>query len=142
MVYSEMASELDQDYAKARQELNDESLEEVEEFEEALAEAVYDELSLISNMVASALNICIQKATSVEIGLRKTRLNMNDCEDLEKGFEKVFGFGAKVVECRILKALNAKLGVTNEIKQNFKFSEEVKAVRKLYKTKRCAGNLR
>jgi hypothetical protein len=142
MVYLKMASKLDEAYTKATRELDDESLKEVEEFEEALAEAVYDELSLISNIVASALDICIQKATSVEIGLRKTRLNMNDCEGLEKGLEKVFGFGAKVVECRILKALNAKLGVTKEIKQNFKFSEEVKAARKLYKIKRCAENLR
>jgi hypothetical protein len=142
MVYSKMASELDQGYAKATRELDDDSLKEVEEFEEALAEAVYDELSLISNIVASALDICIQKATSVEIGLRKTRLNVNECEDLEKGLEKVFGFGAKVIECRILKALNTKIGVSQEIKQNFKFSDEVKTARKLYKSKRCAGNIR
>lgn len=136
MVYLKMASELDQAYTKATRELDDDSLKEVEEFEEALAEAVYDELSLISNMVASALDICIQKATSVEIGLRKTRLNVNECEDLEKGLEKVFGFGAKVIECRILKALNTKIGVSREIKQNFKFSDEVKTARKLYKSKR------
>jgi hypothetical protein len=142
MVYSKMASELDQAYTKGTRELDDDSLKEVEEFEEALAEAVYDELSLISNIVASALDICIQKATSVEIGLRKTRLNVNECEDLEKGLEKVFGFGAKVIECRILKALNTKIGVSQEIKQNFKFSDEVKTARKLYKSKRCAGNIR
>lgn len=141
MVYSKMASEVDQAYTKATQELDDDSLKEVEEFEEALAEAVYDELSLISNIVASALDICIQKATSVEIGLRKTRLNVNECEDLEKGLEKVFGFGAKVIECRILKALNMKIGVSGEIKQNFKFSDEVKTARKLYKSKRRATSV-
>jgi hypothetical protein len=142
MVSSNMANELDQTHAKATQELDVESIEETEEFEEFLAEAVYDELSLISNMVASALDICIQKATSVEIGLRKTRLNVNECEDLEKGLEKVFGFGAKVIECRILKALNAKIGASQDIKQNFKFSDEVRTARKLYKSKRCARNLR
>jgi len=141
MVYSKMANELDQGYAKATRELDDDSLKEVEEFEEALAEAVYDELSLISNIVASALDICIQKATSVEIGLRKTRLNVNECEDLEKGLEKVFGFGAKVIECRILKALNMKIGVSREIKQNFKFSDEVKTAKKLYKSKRRATSV-
>ena len=137
-----MANELDQTHAKATQELDVESIEETEEFEEVLAEAVYDELSLISSMVASALSICSQEATSVEVGLRKVRLNISDCEDLEKGLEKVFGFGAKVIECRILKALNAKIGVRQDIKQNFKFSDEVRAARKLYKTKRRARNLR
>lgn len=142
MVYSNMTSELNQPCAEAMQEQDGKTLRETAEFEEIIAEAVYEELSLISRMVAPALDICVHGATSVEIGLRKTRLNMNDCEELERGLEKVFGFGAKVIECRILKSLNAKIGVSQEIKQNFKFSDEVKTARKLYMSKRCTRNIR
>ena len=137
-----MASELDQTYAKATREPNGETLKETEEFEETLAEAVYEGLSWVSNMVAPVLDICVQGATTVEIGLRKTRLSMDDCEEFEKGLERVFGFGAKIIECRILKTLHTKLGVNKEIEQSFKFSDEVKTARKLFKSKRCAGNAR
>ena len=131
-----MSSKLDEACAEATQ-----AFKEIAEFEEILAEAVYEELSLISRMVAPAIDICVQKATNVEIGLRKTRLDINDCEELEKGLEKVFGFGGKVIECRILKSLNTKIGVSQEIKQNFKFSDEVKTARKLYISKRCARDI-
>jgi hypothetical protein len=132
-----MTSELDQTCAKATQGSTHDDLE-TKEFEEALADAVYDELSLISSLVAPALDICVKGASTVEIGLRKTRLNMEDCEEFERGLEKVFGFGAKVIECRILKALNTRLGISKELKQNFRFSNEVKTARELYKFRRCA----
>ena len=141
MVYSKMKSELNQTDSEAAQEQDDKTLRGTAEFEEIIAEAVYEELSLISRMVAPALDICVQGTTSVEIGLRKTRLNMNDCEELEKGLQKVFGFGAKIIECRILKSLNTKIGVNKEIRQNFKFSDEVKTARKLYLSRRCARNM-
>lgn len=137
-----MTSELDRTYANVTQEPDDVTLKETEEFEKTLAEAVYEGLCWVSNTVAPVLDMCIQGATAVEIGLRKSRLNMDDCEEFEKGLEKVFGFGAKVIECRILEALHTKLRVSKEIKQGFKFSDEVRAARKLYKVKRCAGNLR
>jgi hypothetical protein len=136
MVCSNLTSDLDQTYAKATDETKDATFRETDEFEEILAEAVYEGLSWVSSIVAPALETCVQGATTVEIGLRKTRLNTRDCDALEKGLERVFGFGAKVVESRILKVLHSKLGVSKEIEPRFKFSDEVKAARKLYKPKR------
>jgi len=115
--------------------IHTEAKHKTEEFEETLAEAVYEGLSWVSNIVAPTLDLCIQGSTTVEIGLRRTRLNMDDCEYFEKGLEKVFGFGAKLIEHKILGILQSKLGVTREIEQSFKFSDEVKMTKKLYESK-------
>jgi hypothetical protein len=136
MGYSNLTSELNQTYAKTTNDTEDANIGEMDGFEEILAEAVYEGLAWVNSIVAPALDTCIQGATTVEIGLRKTRLNMRDCEALEKGLERVFGFGAKVIESRILKVLHSKLGLSKEIKSDFKFFDEVKKARELYKSKR------
>lgn len=137
-----MTSELDRPYAKATIETKDAALRETDDFGKILAEAVYEGLSWINSIVAPALDTCIQGATTVEIGLRKTRLNVRDCEALEKGLERVFGFGAKVVESKILKILHSKLGVNKDVELGFRFSNEVKTARNLYKSKRRVRSLR
>jgi hypothetical protein len=135
MVYPNLASESDQTYAKATHETEDVNLRETDDFEEILAEAVYEGLSLVSCLVAPALDTYIQGATTVEIGVRKNRLNTHDCEALQNGLDTVFGFGAKVVEYNILKILHSKLGVSKKIEQSFEFSNEVKSAKELYKSR-------
>jgi hypothetical protein len=119
----------------------DPNLRETEYFEESLAEAVYDGLSWVSSVVASTLNMYVQGAQTVETGLRKGKLGVDDCESLEKGLEKAFGFGAKVVECKILRILHSKLEVSREITTDFKFAEEVRIARELYRTRPHAQNI-
>lgn len=135
-----MTSELDQTYAKATDKTGDADPAETGDFEEILAEAVYEGLSWVSGLLAPTLDAYIRGATTVEIGMRKTKLNVSDCETLEKGLQKVFGFGAKVVESRILKILNSKLGVSKKIDPSFRFSDEVKASKRLYKSKQSVRN--
>lgn len=135
-MHSELANELSQTCEKAIDEPKEATLGETDEFEEILAEAVYEGLSWVSSILAATLDAYIQGATTIEIGLRKARLNMRDCQNLEKNLERVLGFGAKVVEFRILQVLNTKLGVSDEITSGFKFSDEVEKARKLYISKR------
>jgi len=56
---------------------------------------------------------------------------IDDLEAFEGGLKKIFGFGAKVIEKKILEVLYIKLEVTMEIKDDFKFAEEVKNAQKL-----------
>jgi hypothetical protein len=118
------------------------SPKETEDFEENLAEAVYEGLSWVGGVVASTLDMYLQDASTPETGLRKTRFSIKDCENLEKSLEKTFGFGAKLVETKILKILHSKLGLTRTIETNFRFSEEVMAARELHSSKLRTKNIR
>jgi len=117
------------------------SLSGTEDFEENLAEAVYEGLSWVGNIIASTLDMYLHDALTLETGLRKTRLSIQDCENLEKGLEKTFGFGAKLVENKILRILHTKLGVTRAIEANFKFSDEVKTAKELHNSKLHSQNV-
>ena len=134
-----MASQLDETYAESAS--RDQNLSPEEDFEKNLAEAVYEGLSWVSSVVASIIDMYIQTASHkaptepVEIGLRKEKLSINDCENLEKGLEKAFGFGAKVVEFKILKILHSKLGVNKKIDANFSFQDEVRMTMELHNSK-------
>jgi len=118
------------------------SLTETKGFEEHLAEAVYEGLSWVSGVVASLLDMYVQDALTVDSGLRKTKLSIQDCEKLEKGLERAFGFGAKVVESKILKILFSKLGVDKAIKENFNFTDELRVARELHSSRLNAQNMR
>jgi hypothetical protein len=104
-------------------------------FEEILAESVYEGLSWVSGLVAPILDASIEGATKVEIGVRKSKMNMKDLEAFEKGMERIFGVGAKVVEYRILKILYSKLELNEQIEQNFRFSDEVQIAKGLYRSR-------
>jgi len=130
-----LTSKSDHIYPELEPETEDTLTEETDRFEEFLAEAVYDCLSWVSSLLAPALDIYIQGATTVEIGSRKSRMNIRDCETFEKGLERVFGSGAKVIECKILKTLYSKLEINEQIELGFRFSDEVKTARRLYEIK-------
>ena len=142
LVYPELEGTLDETYAEPAPKTEDLSLREAEDFEENLAEAVYEGLSWVSSVVASTLDMYVQDALTVETGLRKAKLSIHDCENLEKGLEKAFGFGAKVVESKILKILHSKLGVSKAIEANFKFSNEVRIARELHSSRLHSQNTR
>lgn len=110
----------------------EEELKEEEKFEKSFAEAVYDGLSWISSLVAPVLRIYLKDAMTLEIGLRHHKLTVKDAKNLEKGLEKAFGFGAKVFEKRILESLYVKLGLDEEIREDFRFSKEIMRAKKLY----------
>jgi hypothetical protein len=141
MVHQELEAELNETCAEPTAKTEDLSLRETGDFEENLAEAVYEGLSWVSNVVASTLDIYLHDALTVETGLRKTRFSIEDCENLEKGLERTFGFGAKVVESKILKILHSKLGVSKTIEANFKFSDEVRTAKELHSSKLHAQNV-
>jgi hypothetical protein len=136
-----MASQLNQTHTEPTPKAQNLNLRETEDFEENLAEAVYEGLSWVGSLVASTLDFYLKDALTLETGLRKTRLNIKDCENLEKGLEKTFGFGAKVVENKILKILHSKLGVTKAVEANFRFSDEVRTARELHSSKLHTQNI-
>ena len=105
------------------------------EFDEVFATAVYETLSWTSSFVAPVLHIYLHDAMTFEFGQRKSRLGIQDAKNLEKGLEKIFGFGAKIVEYRILGTLYSRLGLKEEIEQGFKFSGEVEKARKLFESR-------
>lgn len=141
-----MASQLDETCVEPTSTIQDLNPEETEEFEEKLAEAVYEGLEWVSGVVTSIIDMYIQTAsgssrvTNIEMGLRRSRLSMHDCENLEKGLEKAFGFGAKVVEYKILRILHSKLGVNKSIEASFSFSDEVRTARELHNSTLHAQN--
>ncbi len=132
MVHQKLTSQLNHTYTEPTTKTENPSPRETQNFEENLAEAVYEGLSWVSNVVAPALETYLQDALTIETGLRKAKLNIQDCENFEKALEKAFGFGAKVVEHKIIKILHSKLGVNKAIEADFKFSDEVRMARDLH----------
>ncbi len=108
---------------------------EEDKFNQVFAESVYEGLSWVSKLVAPVLHIYLHDAVTPEIGLGKAKLNIGDAEKLEESLEKLFGFGAKVVEYRILEILHTKLTLDEGVNQSLKFSSAVKKANKLYKAK-------
>ena len=101
--------------------LNDEA-----DFERALSEAINEGLASISTIVAPLLRAYLDDAVVYEFGRMKSRSTIKDVEALEKGLEKMFGFGAKVFEKKILEALYTKLSLNLETRENLSFLEAVK----------------
>lgn len=139
---SRLTNQLDETRAESAPRTEGTSLQQTEDFEENLAEAVYEGLSWASSVVAPLLDMYVRDAQTFEIGLRKTKLDIKDCEKLEKAMEKAFGFGAKVVEIKILKILQSKLGVNKIIEANFKFTDELRTAKELYNSRLQAHNMK
>ncbi len=91
-----------------------------------LTEAVNEGLSSISPSIPPVVFFYLKKDGSIQPDCL-----IDDLEAFEGGLRKIFGFGAKVIEKKILEVLYIKLQVTREIKDNFKFAEEVKSAQRL-----------
>ena len=114
--------------------LNDEM-----DFEEILSQAINEGLTCISTIVAPVLRAYLDDAVAIEIGRMKSGSSDKDVKTLEKGLEKLFGFGAKVFEKKILEALYAKLSLDLETEHGISLSEGVKKARKIYESKMRKG---
>jgi hypothetical protein len=91
-----------------------------------LTEAVHEGLSSISPSIPSVVFFYLKKDGSIQ-----SDYLIDDLEAFEGGLKKIFGFGAKVIEKKILEALYIKLQVTRDIKDDFEFVEEVKSAQRL-----------
>lgn len=95
-------------------------------FDLVLAEAVQEGLSSISPSVSSVVLFYLKKNRSIQ-----SDQYIDDPQAFEEGLKKIFGFGAKVIEKKIIEVLYVKLAVPRKIKDDFKFAEEVKNAQKL-----------
>lgn len=91
-----------------------------------LTEAVHEGLSSISPSIPPVVFFYLKKDGSIQ-----SDCLIDDLEAFEGGLKKIFGFGAKVIEKKILEVLYTKLEVTREIKDDFKFAQEVKNAQKM-----------
>jgi len=105
------------------------------DFEEALSQAINEGLACISSTVAPVLRAYLEDAVSWESGFLKSRSTIKDVGILEKGLERMFGFGAKVFEKKILDALYVKLSLDPTTRQNLSFLEAVKKAREIFESK-------
>jgi len=105
------------------------------EFEQAFSKAICKGLETISDTVAPVLRIYLDDAMAIEVGLIKSRMNVKNAKLLEKGLEKVFGFGARVFEKKILENLHANLALETDIPRNFSFSKSVEQAKKQFESR-------
>jgi hypothetical protein len=102
------------------------------DFEKALSQAINEGLASISTIVAPVLRAYLDDAVFYEIGRMSMRSTMKDVRKLERGLEKMFGFGAKVFEKKILNSLYTRLSLKSENSQNLSFSQEVKKAKEAF----------
>jgi hypothetical protein len=105
------------------------------DFEKALSQAINEGLASISTIVAPILRAYLDDAVVYEIGRMRTRSTIKDVRALEKGLEKMFGFGAKVFEKKILESLYTGLSLNLETQQNLSFSQAVKKAKEAFDSK-------
>jgi hypothetical protein len=105
------------------------------DFEEALSQAINEGLACISTTVAPVLRAHLDDAVTWEIGFVKSRSTIKDVGTLEKGLEKMFGFGAKVFEKKILDALYTRLSLDPQTRQNLSFLDAVKKAKEIFESK-------
>jgi len=102
------------------------------DFEKALSQAINEGLASISTIVAPVLRAYLDDAVVCEIGLMRKRSTIKDVRALEKGLEKMFGFGAKVFEKKILEYLYERLSLNLEPKMNIPFSQAVEKAKEVF----------
>jgi hypothetical protein len=95
-------------------------------FDLILAEAVQEGLKSISPSVSSVVIFYLKRNKSI-----RSNEYIDDPQAFEEGLRKIFGFGAKVIEKKILEILYVKLELPRNIETDFQFSEEVKKAQKL-----------
>ena len=96
-------------------------------FYAVLSEAVQEGLDVFSPSISQVVLFYVRKNASIPLNHR-----FIDPKTLEKNLEKIFGFGAKVIEKKILEVLYLKLQAPLEVIEDFRFSEEVEKAQKLF----------
>ncbi len=95
-------------------------------FNAALVEAVHEGLNSISPSISDTVLFHLQRANAICMDQ-----NFVDAEMFDDGLKKLFGFGAVVIEKKILEFLYVKLDAPRKIADNFEFSKEVAKAQKL-----------
>jgi len=60
---------------------------------------------------------------------------IKDAEAFDKGLRDIFGFGAELIERRILEILCAKLQLSNRIERSFSFPQKIEDLQRIFETK-------
>lgn len=92
-----------------------------------LAEAVYEGLSNVGPFIPCDVFFYLRQNGSI-----KSNYCIDDPEAFDEGLKNIFGFGARVIEKKILEVLYLKLQSPRKIEDNFKFADEVKKAQKLF----------
>jgi len=95
-------------------------------FNTVLAEAVHEGLNSISPSVPSVVFFYLKKNAAIQ-----SDRYIDSPEAFDEGLKKIFGFGAKVIEKKILEILYVKLEIPRKIEDDFEFAEKVKSAQKL-----------
>jgi len=97
-----------------------------------LVEAVNQGLSSICSSAASSVLFFLEKNGSI-----KAKSNIANLKTFSEGLERIFGFGAIVIEKKILEALCMRLQLPDpkENRNNFEFTKEIGKVIELYEAK-------
>lgn len=108
------------------------ALKERDQINAILVEAVNEGLESIFDIAASSVLFFLEKNGSI-----KSRSNIENPEILAEGLESIFGFGAKIVEKKILEILRMKLQLPEpkETQYDFEFAKEIEKVIELYEAK-------
>ena len=106
------------------------------DFERVLSQAINEGLTSISTIVAPVLRTYLDDAVVSEVGRMKSRSSIKDLKALENGLEKMFGFGAKVFERKILESLCAKLSIDMEMREDLCFSETIEKMKRIYESRK------
>ena len=95
-------------------------------FDLVLAEAVQEGLSSIGSSIPSVVLFYLKKKGSIQ-----SNHYIDDPEAFDEGLKKIFGFGTKIIEKKILEVLYIKLEVPRKIENDFNFAAEVKKAQRL-----------
>jgi len=95
-------------------------------FSTVLTEAVQEGLDSIGPSISDAMLFYIQKKAGVQLDQYDL-----DPEVFDDCLKAIFGWGAEIVEKKILECLYLKLEVKIKVKTGFVFIDEVKRARKL-----------
>lgn len=108
------------------------ALREKGRINEILVEAVNEGLSSICSSAAPSVLFFLEKNGSI-----KSTSNIGDLKTFAKGLERIFGFGATVIEKKILEVLCMRLQLPDpkETKKNFEFAKEIGKIIELYEAK-------
>jgi hypothetical protein len=95
-------------------------------FDVVLTESVVEGLNSISPSIHSVTLFYLKKNKSIPLDGY-----IADAKAIDEGLKEIFGFGAKVIEKKILEFLYLKLEVPLRIRDDFDFTDEVKRAQKL-----------
>jgi len=107
-------------------------LKEKGQLNSILVEAVNEGLSSICSSAASSVLFFLEKNGSI-----KAKSNIENLKAFSEGLERIFGFGAIVIEKKILEVLcmRLQLSAPKENRNNFEFAKEIGKAIELHKAK-------